>query len=286
MIRGASRGRFRGDSRYRVVPRTARVVGVLIQPAVSTAPTLSRAATRRAGIAGAVAVAAASGTVGLVVALHVLAWRRIDAVGRTISDYALVPTGRALFTAATGCLLLAAVALWWGLRGTGAFTPKRERADAWLTVLASLWCLGLLLAAGCVTDPPGAPLTIPGAVHRYASGVVFFAAPVIARLLAVRLTAAGGGLSSAGRRLSVLSALSWWCLALFLLSHLPVVLPHTALASLLAGPHAVLGLAERLLLAVDVAMLLVPGCALLSRHARFAARARFATRSRYGEDAR
>lgn len=226
--------------------------------------------TRRSG---ALAVAAVTAAVGLVVGLHVLGWATIDPVSRTISDYALIPGGTVLFAAAMACVLLASVALWKGLRTAGVVTSIGRSGSRVLTTLAALWCIGLFLVAVCPTDPPGTPLTLAGAVHRYAAGLVFFTLPPLARGLAThvgrRASVAGTGvqdLASMLRRLSVLSVVSWWCLALFLLSHLPVVLPHTFLASLLAGPYAVLGLAERLLLVVDLAILLVLGRALLSHH--------------------
>ncbi|MGH3435304.1 MAG: DUF998 domain-containing protein [Sciscionella sp.] len=210
-------------------------------------------AAARSLIAHRCAVIAAAGVLlaaGFIVVLHLLAGSRIDSLTRTMSDYALLPGGEPLFAASAACLLIASIALIVGLRNGGV------RGGRMLRGLCAVWCGGLLLVAACPTDPPATALTFTGFVHRYAAGAFLFALPPLTRLL-VRELATLPGTERDVRSLSVLSAASWWCLALFLICHLPVVFPWLPGVELLSGAHAVLGLAERLLFAVDLAVLLV-----------------------------
>ncbi|MGH3626969.1 MAG: DUF998 domain-containing protein [Sciscionella sp.] len=199
---------------------------------------------------GVVAAAGVLLAAGFIVVLHVLAGSRIDPLARTMSDYALLPGGEPLFVASAACLLIASTALIAGLHKSGV------RGGGMLHALCAVWCAGLLLVAAFPTDPPAAALTFTGFVHRYAAGAFLFALPPLARLLGRELATLPGTKREV-RRLSVLSAASWWCLAFFLICHLPVVFPWLPGVELLSGAHAVLGLAERLLFAVDLAVLLV-----------------------------
>jgi len=102
-------------------------------------------------------------------------------------------------------------------------------------VLLGAWSAGLLLAAIVPTDPPGVPLDTAGQVHRYASLVAF-----------VCLPAAGFALARRARDRRV------WLLSTASAAGLLMMLGSATLAH-----RQYLGLAERLLIAVEVALLVV-----------------------------
>lgn len=97
------------------------------------------------------------------------------------SDYVFYPHGALLLTVSIVALLLAGLALLAGL--TGAATPAPRSARA----LSGAWGLGLILLLDFPTDPPGHPLSLHGAIHRYAGATVFTTLPAAGWILARHL---------------------------------------------------------------------------------------------------
>ncbi|MFY1619307.1 DUF998 domain-containing protein [Micromonospora sp. WMMD736] len=148
----------------------------------------------------------------------------------TISDFAVSDRGGVIDVAMV-VLALATVALLCGLRRTG---PPPGRA---VELLLGAWVVGLLLAAVVPTNEPGTAMTASAYVHRYASVVAFLALPIGGWLLARRpdLTSAAGTL----RALVVLS----------------LALSAAMVWSAYPGDRLLIGLAERLLILTEVAVL-------------------------------
>ncbi|MGC4809366.1 DUF998 domain-containing protein [Micromonospora sp. DT228] len=150
----------------------------------------------------------------------------------TISDFAVSDRGGVIDVAMV-VLALATVALLWGLRRTGPPRPRAGTAE----VLLSAWAGGLLLAAVVPTNEPGTAMTTAAYLHRYASVVAFLALPVGGWLLARR-----PDLATAARTLRTLVLLSLALAAAMIWSAYP-------------GDRALIGLAERLLILTEVAVL-------------------------------
>lgn len=148
----------------------------------------------------------------------------------TISDFAVSDRGGVIDVAMV-VLALATVALLYGLRRAGpARSPRVE-------LLLGAWVAGLLLAAVVPTNEPGTGMTTSAYVHRYASVVAFLALPVGGWLLARR-----PDLASAARTLRTLVVLS-------------VALAAAMVWSAYPGDRVLIGLAERLLILTEVAVL-------------------------------
>lgn len=155
----------------------------------------------------------------------------------TISDYALSDHGAAIELAMVvlGVVSFALVA---GLAAVRA--PVR----GWPAMLLSAWSLGLLIAAAVPTDPIGTPvMTTAGYVHRYASVGAFICLPAGALLLAFRCGADPRWRRLPGRIRPLVVASTAG-----LLTMLYVAFP---------GERWMMGLVERLLLAVELALLAV-----------------------------
>lgn len=144
----------------------------------------------------------------------------------TISDFAVSDRGGVIDVAMV-VLALATVALMCGLRRT-------RRA---VELLLGAWVAGLLLAAVVPTNEPGAAMTTSAYVHRYASVVAFLALPVGGWLLARH-----PDLTPVARTLRTLVVLSLGLAAGMVWSAYP-------------GDRLLIGLAERLLILTEVAVL-------------------------------
>ncbi len=154
---------------------------------------------------------------------------QFDPLVLTVSDYAVADRGGATDWA---MLTLAAstVALVFALPGV-------SRPARWLL---GVFAAGMLVAAAAPTDE-GLALSTTGYVHRYASIAAFVVLPAAGLLLARR---------SAPR-------LGWAAPALRWLATAAVVFMAAMLASQALAGRALIGLAERLLLAAAVTMLAV-----------------------------
>ncbi|MFG1650469.1 DUF998 domain-containing protein [Micromonospora sp. NPDC049275] len=150
----------------------------------------------------------------------------------TISDFAVSDRGGVIDVAMV-VLALASLALLYGLRRPA----PRARTARTAELLLGAWAAGLLLAAVVPTNEPGTAMTTSAYLHRYASVVAFLALPVGGWLLARRPDLAG-----AARTLRTLTLLSLALAAAMVWSAYP-------------GGRVLIGLAERLLILTEVAVL-------------------------------
>ncbi|MEV0429577.1 DUF998 domain-containing protein [Micromonospora sp. NPDC050495] len=155
----------------------------------------------------------------------------------TVSDYAVSDRG-GVIDVAMALLAGATVVLLPSLRRTGVARPA-------LALLAA-WSAGLVAAAVIPTNEPGLPMDTAAYVHRYASVVAFLALPLAGWLLARRL---GGGAAGWLRGLTVTSLL----------------LAAAMIWSAYPGDRVLIGLAERLLVLAEVALLAVVAATLVRR---------------------
>ncbi|MCX5069214.1 DUF998 domain-containing protein [Micromonospora lupini] len=151
----------------------------------------------------------------------------------TISDFAVSDRGGVIDVAMV-VLALASVALLYGLRRAG---PPRPRSGRTAELLLGAWAAGLLLAAVVPTNEPGTAMTTASYLHRYTSVIAFLALPVGGWLLARR-----PDLDAAARTLRTLALLSLTLAAAMVWSAYP-------------GDRVLIGLAERLLILTEVAVL-------------------------------
>ncbi|MFF4876593.1 DUF998 domain-containing protein [Micromonospora sp. NPDC000668] len=151
----------------------------------------------------------------------------------TISDFAVSDRGGVIDIAMV-VLALATVALLYGLRRTGPPEPVSDRPTE---LLLGSWVAGLLLAAVVPTNEPGTAMTTAAYLHRYASVVAFLALPAAGWLMARR-----PDLAPAARTLRALVLLSLALAAAMIWSAYP-------------GERLLIGLAERLLILTEVAVL-------------------------------
>ncbi|GLZ57396.1 MULTISPECIES: DUF998 domain-containing protein [Micromonospora] len=147
----------------------------------------------------------------------------------TISDFAVSDRGGVIDIAMV-VLALATVALLYGLRRAAPARPAAE-------LLLGAWVTGLLLAAVVPTNEPGTAMTTAAYVHRYASVVAFLALPAAGWLLARR---------------SELAPIAGTLRTLVLLS---LALAAAMIWSAYPGDRLLIGLAERLLIVTEVAVL-------------------------------
>jgi hypothetical protein len=176
--------------------------------------------------------------------LHLASVGVIDPVRHPISDYVAAPHGSALLAISFAALIVSAAALVAGLRRL----PGRGMAQA----LLMSWCLALALAAIFPTNVPGTPADAAALVHRYAAGWLFLSLPWAGWLLARRcaLTPAWRPSAHSLRRLSWLAgAASAALLSCYLVS------PGEA------SPIWCVGLLQRGLLALDIALIAVAALA-------------------------
>jgi hypothetical protein len=183
-----------------------------------------------------------------VVALHLLQ-PGLDPLEQAVSYYVHGAFG-SLLTVGLIALGLASLALALALRG--AVAGPESRAGRWLL---GVWGVGVLLGGVFRADPPGQwnePPSVAGLIHGNAALVAFLAFPIAALCLTPALRASGSGRSRAGLLL-VLAVAAALSLALFAASLVPVFVR--------PGPPILLGLTERVLLAVYSAWLIVAGAA-------------------------
>jgi hypothetical protein len=127
------------------------------------------------------------GVVGLVFAalfmgaLNLVALGRMNPLNTTMSDYVFVPHVGWLFPASLFAMSVAGAGVAIGLWARGLLRGVLVRTALGLAML------GLLLAAAFRTDPGDLSVTLSAQIHRYAAGVVFFAVPIAALLVARRL---------------------------------------------------------------------------------------------------
>lgn len=189
---------------------------------------------------GGIALAALLAVVG-----H-LAVDGLDPWSLTISDYAVSDRGGPIDSAMV-VLAVASAVLVPALSGTrprwdGA--PRKGRRARLAETLLVIWVGGLLLAAAVPTNEPGLPMDTAAYVHRYASVAAFLALPVAGWSIAGRLPA-----GAAGR----------WIRGLALAS---LALAAAMVWSAYPGDRVLLGLVERLLIVVEVALVATVAVAL------------------------
>jgi hypothetical protein len=171
------------------------------------------------------------------VVLHLLGAGRLDPATTTVSDFVSLPGGAALLALAVLGVATSAAAVLIGLLRTG-----RSGATA-PSLLLGLGCAGLVATIVFPTNALGTATSYTAVLHRYAAALFFVSLPVAAVLI--------------GRVLPhhpLLTVVSIVIGVAFLASHVPLVLPGWPGAPQIATvlPR---GLAERALLAVDMALL-------------------------------
>ncbi|MGK5738316.1 DUF998 domain-containing protein [Micromonospora sp. URMC 103] len=200
--------------------------------------------TRKAGLSALAGIALAA---LLVVVGHVEVNEDLSPWSLTVSDFAVSDRGGVIDTAMV-VLALATAALLPALRGmrtalpplpaAGRDRPARRHRGRWAEGLLIAWVGGLLLAAFVPTNEPGAPMGAAAYVHRYASVVAFLALPLGGWLLAERLPP---DVARWVRGLAITSA----------------VLAAAMVWSAYPGDRLLIGLAERLLIVTEAALLTV-----------------------------
>ena len=158
----------------------------------------------------------------------------------TVSDFAVSDRGGVIDVAMVA-LAVAAAVLVPALRRV-----RRSMGELPLAAAAG----GLLLAAVVPTNEPGLPMDAAAYLHRYASVVTFVALPVGGWLLARR---------------DALPGTAPWLRALVLVS---LALAGAMIWSAYPGDRLLIGLAERLLILVEVGLLAVVATALVRRGGR------------------
>jgi hypothetical protein len=152
------------------------------------------------------------GVVGLVFAallmggLNIVAYKQMNPLNTTMSDYVFVPGAAWMFPAALLAMCVAGAGVGVGLAARGLLGGVLPKLSLGLAML------GLLLAAAFETDLGTESVTLSAQIHRYAAGVVFFCVPITAALVARRM--------ARGRALYVGAAVATVLLALFLTCHL------------------------------------------------------------------
>lgn len=189
--------------------------------------------------------------IGLAVAisidLHLRLSAQVSPVWQTLSEYVYGKLGHSsaapLFSAMCFALSLGSVALLAGI------AKAHRPGTAVVCALLGVWCAGLLVCALVRVDPDGQARTLSGQVHNIAALTAFVALPAAALILTRRgrERCPWEPRRTTIRRLAVASFAS-----------VAVVLGGFVL-TLIAGPEhqeVTLGLFERLLFTVDVALLL------------------------------
>ncbi|MFJ8580086.1 DUF998 domain-containing protein [Micromonospora sp. NPDC093277] len=166
--------------------------------------------------------------------LHVLV-NRLSPVADTISDYALAPDGwifdTAVLVLAAGSVCLLGPLLW-----------RRQAAVLPATACYAAWCLGLVILTVFPRDPVGAPNTMTGEIHKWASVIALLGLPLGALLTARRRCGPGA---------RVVAVTATVCLVTLV----PFVSAYLASSPL--RPY--LGLIERAVALGEVALLLLLG---------------------------
>jgi hypothetical protein len=202
-------------------------------------------AARVSPLPGRFAVAGMAVAVVIAVDLHLRLSKQVSPVWQTLSEYVYGHLGTRsaapLFSAMCLALSLGSLALLIGIARVRRSTP--------ILVLLGTWCVGLLICATFPVDPEGQARSFSGQLHNYAALTAFVALPSAAWLL----TRAGAvrcpwePRRKAIRRLAVAS-----------LGSVVVVLGGfvaTLVIGTSAHPEVTMGLFERLLFTIDLALL-------------------------------
>lgn len=190
---------------------------------------------RTAGRYGRVMGLAAAGVALVLFALlHVLV-ARLSPVTDTISDYALSADGW-IFNAAVLALVAGSLCLLGPLLRAGAATAPLA------TACFVAWCVGLVALTVFPRDPVGAPITVTGEIHKWASVMALVSLPIGALLV---------GWRHGGRGARVLLVMATVCL----IALVPFVSAYLASSPL--RPY--LGLLERGVALGEVVLLLLLG---------------------------
>jgi hypothetical protein len=173
--------------------------------------------------------------------LHVNGIGAVDPLQDVISDYVFQPGGYALLGIAALSLAVASVVLATGLREAGL--PRARGPAALLVSVAT----ALVLVAVFPTHATGTPAGLVSIVHRAAGGWVFAMLPLTAWMVAQRARSAPAW-QPAAPALSRCSGATGVLSALFLLSHIPIVIAGSPGFPLIGGVQRVLYAAVMLVL--------------------------------------
>jgi hypothetical protein len=183
--------------------------------------------------------------VALAVGLHLRLSGQVSPVWQTLSEYVYGHLGPGtsaapLFSAMCLALALGSLALLAGIAKAGRATP--------VLVLLAVWCAGLLVCATFEVDPDGAPRSFSGQVHNYGAVLAFIALPSAGWLLTRR---SGTACPWEPRRMTIrrLAGASAASLVLVLGGFIWVMNTSPD------HPEITLGLFERLLFTIDLALL-------------------------------
>lgn len=185
--------------------------------------------------------------------LHLEASGQLNPIKHTISDYVFAEQGARYFDTSLLALTIGSIALMVGLANAGIVRGTL------LTVLVTVWCAGLAVALFFPTDPSPAVQSISGTVHRWAAIFFFPCLSAAGFLLARRcqLTSGWERFAPVVLRLAMASTL---VLGTFALTQLAINEPE--MLPFLGFVRNYLGLAERILFGIDMALLFVLGMAL------------------------
>ena len=173
--------------------------------------------------------------------LHLRSVGAVDPLTDMISDYVFQPGGYALLGVAAMSLATACGVLATGLGRAGLPGPR------WPAAMLGSASVALVAVAVFPTHHPGTDPGLVSTVHRAAGGWVFAFGPLACWLVARRARTAPAW--AAGTRVLSWSAGATGVLsALFLLSHLPIVIAGSPLLPLLGGVQRVLFAAVMLVL--------------------------------------
>jgi hypothetical protein len=200
---------------------------------------------------GGIALAAVLAVVG-----HVEVNDNLNPWSLTVSDFAVsdrggvIDTAMAVLAAATAVLVPALWRTGAAAASRGAHGGRDARTAGgrhrMAAVLLVAWTAGLLAAAVIPTNEPGLPMDTAAYLHRYASVVAFVAVPIAGWLLAGQLGGRVGG----------------WLRALTLTS---LLLAGAMIWSAYPGDRVLIGLAERLLILTEVALLALVAATFIRR---------------------
>ena len=185
--------------------------------------------------------------------LHLESSGQLNPIKHTISDYVFAQQGSRYFDTSLVALTIGSVALMVGLAGAGIVRGTV------LIVLVTVWCVGLAVALVFPTDPTDGVQSLSGAVHRWAAIFFFPCLSAAGFLLARRcqLTRGWERFAPVVLRLAMASTIVLGTFALIQLAiNEPEMLPF------LGFVRNYLGLAERILFGIDMALLFVLGAAL------------------------
>jgi len=219
-------------------------------------------ALRSTGVHARIAVAGMLVAVCISADLHLRLSGQLSPLQNTLSEYVygrIVSVGSGFSAASTFSAMCLAFVL-----GSAALLaaivrayPARRRG---VVPLLGVWCTGLLVCALVPVDAPGSSPTWHGDVHNIAAISAFVALPV-ATLLLIGRSVTDGPWARNPRLIRGLAVVSLAVVALLIGS---AVWMQTAAGT----QHALLGLYERVLFAVDLALLLALTRPLLVRRAK------------------